>query len=181
MSRLTPILLLVALLLGGCGGGGRETTADSSTEASTAPPTGSRDYVAAGDRICAEMVAEARQMGRRFQEFDNPGLPALTLTTRELIEPALPILERSGARFRALESGSESLELGSYTALYDPIVAVVRDRVEAGREGDATRAHALELQMLELGELQRGLAREAGLKSCDVDFIQAFGVAGAAG
>ena len=48
------------------------------------------------------------------------------------------------------------------------------------KAGDATRAHALELQMLDLSDLQRKLAREAGLETCDVDFIQTFATSGRA-
>ena len=88
------------------------------------------------------------------------------------------MLERSARRLRALEKASDSVSFGSYVSIYEPIVVVVRDRVAAGEAGDATRAHALELQMLDLSELQRQLAVEAGLKTCDVDFIRTFATSG---
>jgi hypothetical protein len=126
------------------------------------------------------MISESRRMGARFGRLPHPAVSALTLTTRELVAPALPILERSAARLRALEAEGDSLAFASYVSLFDPIVAVVRDRVKAGEAGDATRAHALELQMLDLGNLQREFAREAGLDTCDVDFIQTFAAGGRA-
>jgi hypothetical protein len=176
MSRVIPIFLLSVLLLCGCGGESETTPQEASTQSSAA--AGDRAYVAAADRICAGMIAESRRMGARFSRLPNLGLSALSLTTRELVEPALPILERSASRLRALENGANSLALESYVSLYDPIVAVVRDRVKAGEAGDATRAHALELQMLDLSNLQRELAREAGLRTCDVDFIHTFATSG---
>jgi hypothetical protein len=176
MRRSLPIFVLLALLLVGCGGGAEETT-----QSTTAQKGESRSYVAAADRICAGMVADSRRMAVEFSRYPNDeGLPALTVTTRELVEPALPVLERSARRLRALEQGADSVAFASYVTLYDPIVAVVRDRVEAGEAGDATRAHALELQMLDLSGLQRQLAREAGLKACDIDFIHTFATSGGA-
>jgi hypothetical protein len=179
MSRLIPMVVLVALLLGGCGGSSTTTVSESSS-ASSGAESGNRSYVAAADHVCAGMIAESRRMGARFTHQRAGEGDALTLTTRELVEPALPILERSAGRLRALEGRANSLALKSYVALYDPIVAVVRDRVEAGEAGDATRAHALELQMLDLSEIQRQVAREAGLKTCDVDFIHTFATSGRA-
>lgn len=177
MRRSLPIFALLALALVGCGGGGADETAPSTT-----PRRGeSHAYVAPADRVCAGMTADSRRMAAEFARYPNEeGLPALLLTTRQLIEPALPVLERSGRRLRALQKAGGSVAFGSYVALYDPIVAVVRDRVEAGEAGDATRAHALELQMLNLSDLQRQLAREAGLKTCDVDFIHTFATSGGA-
>jgi hypothetical protein len=178
MSRLIPISVLIALLLSGCGGSSETTAQESPAQPRAATEAGSRDYVAAADRICAEMIADSRRMGARFARLSSPGISALALTTRELVEPALPVLERSASRLRALAGKTKNLALESYVSLYDPIVTVVRGRVEAGKAGDATRAHALELQMLDLGELQRKLARDAGLKTCDVDFIQTFAAGG---
>lgn len=175
MRRLLPIFVLLALLFAGCGG-----EADETTQSTTAQKPESRAYVAAADRICAGMIADSRRMAAEFSSYPNDeGLPALTVTTRELVAPALPVLERSGRRLRALQRTSDSVAFGSYVALYDPIVSVVSDRVEAGEAGDSVRAHALELQMLDLSELQRRLAREAGLKTCDVDFIRTFATSGA--
>jgi hypothetical protein len=170
MSRLIPFFVLIALFLCGCGSGS-ETTAGEAQARPHAEAAEKSAYVAAGDRICAGMVV-------RFAHLPDLGLDTLTLTTRELVKPALPILERSASRLRALERRANSLALESYVSLYDPIMAVVRDRVAAGEAGDATRAHALELQLLDLSNLQRSLAREAGLKSCDVDFIHTFATSG---
>src|SRR5215203_2157085 len=180
MRRLALILTFLTLFFCGCGGS-EATPQGAATQPSDSGGAGSRSYVTAADRICAGMVAESRRMAIRFGRLPDRGLNARTLTTRELVEPALPILERSASRMRALANRFDSLALDSYVSLYDPIVVVVRDRADAGEAGDATRAHALELQMLDLSTLQRELAREAGLKSCDVDFIRTFATSGQRG
>jgi hypothetical protein len=171
---------LLALALCGCGGGSDTTAQEAATQPSAASHHSSRAYVSAADRVCADMIAGSRRLAVRFGRLPDSGLSALALTTRGLIEPALPPLERSARKLRALAAKSGSVAFESYVALFDPIIAVVRDRAAAGEAGDATRAHALELQMVDLGNLQRVLAREAGLKTCDVDFIRAFATAGRA-
>lgn len=171
------VLVLFTLALNGCGGGSETTAQDAQAE----PQEGNaQTYVEEADRICVGMVAESRRMAVRFSRLSDPGLSALALTTKELVAPALPILERSAGRMRVLAGRSDILALESYASLYDPIVAVVRERVRAGEAGDEARAHALELQMLDLSALQRKLAREAGLQSCDIDFIHTFATSGQA-
>jgi len=179
VRRSLSILVLLALLVSGCGGSSGTTAQDA--RLTSGSDGGDRSYIAAADRICAGMIAESRRMAVRFARRPDRGLNALALTTRELIEPALPALERSAGRLRSLASRSDSLALQSYVAMYDPILVIVRDRAEAGEAGDATRAHALELQMVDLSNLQRKLAVEAGLKTCDVDFIRTFATSGHAG
>lgn len=179
MRRLLSILVLSGLLVCGCGGSSETASQGAAQHSGT--DRGNRSYIAAADRICAGMIADSRRMAVRFARQPESGMNALTLTTRELIEPALPILERSATRLRTLAARSNSLPLQSYVALYDPILVIVRDRAEAGEAGDATRAHALELQMVDLSNLQRKLAAEAGLKTCDVDFIRTFATSGHAG
>ncbi len=171
MSRAILAAALIAILLVGCGGDA-ETTSPS---AATATPAGADNAASAAqaEQICAEMVAESRRMGARFRRLGEVNVNALTLTTRELVAPALPILERNAGRLRALQPGA-GVEFGSYVALFDPILSVVRKRVEAGEAGDSTRAHRLELVLIDLSNLQRSLAREAGLETCDVDFIRTF-------
>jgi hypothetical protein len=174
------MLALLAFVLFGCGGGSDTTAQNAATQPPDASQPGDRAYVPAADRVCAAMIADSRQLAVRFTRFSEQGLTSLTLTTRGLVEPALPPLERSARRLRTLAAKSDNLAFQSYVALYDPIISVVRDRAAAGEAGDATRAHALELQMLDLSDLQRKLAREAGLKTCDVDFIRTFATAGRA-
>jgi hypothetical protein len=179
MNRVLPIAAAVALLVAGCGGGSEETAPqDAAAQLHPVAESPSDLHVRRADRICAEMVADAHRMGARFRKIPKVEINALTLTTQELVKPALPILEASARRLRALQPDAASLKFDSYVTLFDPIVSIVRNRVEAGEAGDSARAHELELLMVDLANLQRRLAREAGLKTCDVDFIETFSSGG---
>jgi len=120
-------------------------------------------------------------MGVEFSTGSDPTqgtAGALELTTENLIKPAIPIIEGSSRRLRALKPQAQSISFDAYVNFYDPIVALLHERVEAGEVGDPSRAHDLELQLIDLSAVQRRLAREAGLRACDVDFIQAFASGG---
>jgi len=176
--RILVAALLLTLLAAGCGG-----ESGGSGEATTVAeqPPSPRAAVAA-ESICSELVARAGRMGTEFSTEPDPTegtSGALDLTTRKLIKPAIPIVEDAARRLRALRPQADSVRFDSYVNLFDPVTAILRERVEAGEAGDPTRARELELQLIDLSDLQRRLAREAGLEDCDVDFIQAFAGGGA--
>ena len=174
MRRIILATALTALLLGGCGG-----SSDGGSGTDSAPVAGGSDaYAAKADRICAEMIGDSRRMGDSFRRIPKVGVDALALTTQKLVKPAIPILEGSARRLRALEPAAESVEFESYVSLFDPLVALARERALAGEVGDSDRAHRLELLSLDLSLLQRNLAHDAGLKTCDVDFIETFSSGG---
>jgi hypothetical protein len=168
---LTAALLLL-LFIAGCGGDSGGSSSGQSAATNSAVPSAAS--VADGEAICSAMIARASRMGAQFT--DNPDFhsSALTLTTQKLIKPAIPIVERSARQLRALRPEAKSVKFDSFVTLYDPILALLRERVDAGEAGDEARARDLELQLLDLADLQRSLAREAGLNTCDVDFIQTF-------
>jgi hypothetical protein len=173
MRRITLFAVVFALLIGGCG-----DSSDSASEATSGGGSAGGAYVVKADRICAAMIADSRRMGDRFRRLPRVGVDSLTLTTEELVKPAIPILESSARRLRALEPRAESVEFESYVSLFDPIVSLARERAMAGDAGDAARAREVELLSLNLSVLQRNLAREAGLETCDVDFIETLSTAG---
>ncbi len=169
MRRITLVTALLAFFLVGCGGGSDTTESDA-----TGATRSGDAYLAKADRVCAAMIADSRRMGDRFRQVPRVGVDALTLTTRHLVKPAIPLLESNARRLRALEPQADSVEYESYVSLFDPIVSLARERALAGEAGESDRAHRLELLSLQLSLLQRSLARDAGLKTCDVDFIQTF-------
>ncbi|HEU4393580.1 MAG TPA: hypothetical protein VFR04_08105 [Solirubrobacterales bacterium] len=175
MKRAILIAAVVALSLAGCGGGSEPSAPDPQAgSAAERPSTEAADaYLAKADAICHEMVQDSLRMGAKFSE-SPPGGDPLTFTTEELVRPATVILERSARQLRALEPGSGADSFNAYVDLFDPIMSLARNRVRAGEAGDATRAHELELLLVDLSELQRPLAESAGLKACDVDFFQTF-------
>lgn len=171
-------VVALALAFAGCGGGGDETTAPVATaEEEQAPPTqgspSSSAYVKGAEAVCVDMVAAAKRRGLALRSQEEFPSDPLALTTA-LITPAVPILAASARRLRALEDESATPDFEAYVGVYDPILALLRQRVEAGEAGDRERAQELEAQLLDLVALQRQLARAAGLEECDVDFIEAF-------
>lgn len=175
MNRAIILAATVALLLAlaGCGGGGSDATGEWSPNNSS-PERSKGEYVTKADRICSAMAVDARRMGDRFRALTGVKVRAITLTTQRLVKPALPVIERSARRLRALEPEAASIDFESYVSLYDPIASIVRERIRAGEAGDSNGAHKLELILLDLSDIQQRLAREAGLQACDVDFIQVF-------
>jgi hypothetical protein len=168
--------MLLTLVIAGCGGGG--ASSDTTVAAERSP---SAKSVVAAEAICSQLIARAGRMGAEFSSSADPSegtSGALELTTKKLIEPAIPILEGSSRQLRALKPQARSANFDAYVNLFDPILALLHERVEAGEEGDTNRAHELELQLIDLSALQRGLARKAGLKTCDVDYIQTFAAGG---
>lgn len=165
--------LLLSLVIAGCGGGSGEGTASQSAASGQRERAPSARSVADADTICSQMIAKSSRLGAEFSAGSHSNGGALALTT-QLIEPAIPIVEDSSRRLRALKSEAASVKFDAYVNLFDPILALLRERVAAGEAGDPTRAHDLELQLIDISSLQRGLARQAGLKTCDVDFIQTF-------
>jgi hypothetical protein len=171
-KMLTGALFLI-LFVPGCGGGSGEGASSQATVAVDAAAP-SAAAVADGEAICAAMIARSSRMGAQFSANPDLDADALTLTTQKLIKPAVSIVESSASQLRALRPEANSVDFDSYVSLFDPIIALLRERVVAGEAGDRDRARDLELQLLDLVELQRGLARQAGLNTCDVDFIQTF-------
>ena len=172
---LTAVALTLALA--GCGGGDDEATTTAptgqqkGTQTQQDPPSAA--YVKRAEAVCVEMVAEAKRLGLAFRRRDEfPSDPLQTTTS--LIAPAIPVLATSARRLRALEGASGNPDFEAYVGVYDPILALLRQRVEAGEAGDRERAQDLESQLLDMVALQRRLARTAGLGQCDVDFIEAF-------
>lgn len=177
MRKQALALMLVTLALAGCGGGDEATTsAVTATEAEVPrgqDPSSSFAYVKPAEAVCAEMVAEAKRLGMATQkkkEFPSDPLR----TTTQLIAPSIPVVAASARRLRALQDRSATPDFEAYVKVYDPILALLRQRIAAGEAGERQRAKDLELQLLDLITLQRQLARTAGVDGCDVDLIQAF-------
>jgi hypothetical protein len=181
-KALALTVLALVLAFAGCGGGDDETTTaappvqrEGTSQKQDPPPSSA--YVERAEAVCADMVAEAKRLGRAFQEREEfPSDPLQTTT--QLIAPAIPLLTTSASRLRALEDESGDPDFEAYVGVYDPILALLRQRVEAGKDGDREQAQDLDSQLLDMVALQRQLAAATGLDACDVDFIEAFATPG---
>jgi len=177
-QALALTVVALALAVAGCGGGDDETTTVAPTaQREEAPqkqdPSSSSAYVKRAEAVCTDMVAAAKRRGLAFRNQEEFPSDPLKLTT-SLISPAIPILMSSAKRLRALEDESADPDFEAYVGVYDPILALLRQRVEAGEDGDRERAQDLDSQLLDMVALQRQLAKAAELDACDVDFIEAF-------
>lgn len=179
MKRLVPafVALLVVLAMVGCGSGGSDGGTSVDSTAAAAPSTALAARQAREvEAVCTRMAAEAGRLGRKVLASTDTGEYASTLefTTEALIAPALPVVEARAAELRAIRGAAAEPQLSAYVNLFDPILALLEDRLQAGRQGDSEEAHELELQLIDLGQIQHALAGQAGLKGCDVDLVGAF-------
>jgi hypothetical protein len=170
MKRVRAGLVALALLVlvasvAGCGGGS-ETEA-TSTKADPA-------IVAKADANCRQLRRKVVKLARNaFSGAPDPGV-----VTARLVRPTLVVLESFAHRQQQLARSSENPELQLYARLFDPIVVLAHQRVQAGQEYTAgvaeasTVARGYENLMSSVAEEQREAARRAGLEACSIDFIR---------
>jgi len=170
---LASAALIAVLVLAGCGsGGGASTTATGAAPPAAVATRQAREV----ESVCKRMTAEAGRLGSKVLATTDVGEYESTLefTTEALIVPALPVVEARAAELRAIRGAAAEPKLSAFVNLFDPILALLQDRVQAGRQGESEEAHQLELQLIDLGQIQHALAEEAGLKGCEVDLVGAF-------
>jgi hypothetical protein len=173
-------LLATAAALGGCGGSGTTSTSSAATD-STALSSGRPEsaaeragYVKRAEAICARSVREARTLRRSLPTVISHSSSAEEGITNGFVKPGIGILSRESARLRMLKPKPTSGALGSYLGLFEPILALARQRLQTGKIMDAERGHALELLIDGLASEQSTLAKRLGLKACSVGFVEAL-------
>jgi hypothetical protein len=162
---LIVVALTGAVALAGCGGGG-----DSTGSATTATKPTAPEVVAKADAICRQISRELRAIGRRAAY--STATNGLELTTIYMIRPTIPVLARAGRRLEAMKKAAGNSSYDLFVDLFDPALVLAEKRLAAGRRGDQASSDGLEEQLTNLGETQRGAARDAGLHDCAVDFQQ---------
>jgi hypothetical protein len=172
MKRLRAGLAALALLtliasISGCGGSG-----DDETEAT--PAKADPAIVAKADANCRQLRREAVKLARNaFSGAPDPGV----VTTR-LVRPSLAVLESFARRQQRLARSSQNSEFQLYARLFEPIIVLAHQRVQAGLQYAAgvteasTVARGYEDLMSTVAEEQREAARRAGLEACSIDFIR---------
>jgi hypothetical protein len=172
MKRTAVALIVAAFLLAGCGSGGGSS--GESTAASVSPAAAKRQKKEA-NAICTRMVTEAHRLGTKALAIDTTRYEStIEFTTEALIAPAVPVIERSARELREVRGEGGEPHLDAYVAIFDPILSLLEERIHAGRQGDTEEAHQIETQLIELGQVQEALAKEAGLPACEVSLVGAF-------
>jgi 4-amino-4-deoxy-L-arabinose transferase-like glycosyltransferase len=162
----TAASVVVVVALAGCGGGNDDTHTPTTVTAPNGPEK--QRYIARADAVCKHGIAEARALGRNFV---NPGGSALQVFTERLVRPGIPILERFAARLRAIQPRPQDTNLETYLGLFDPGIALLKQRLRAGERDQLEESQNLELLLVSLGDEQRELGRRFGFRACNVDFL----------
>lgn len=169
--RRTTVLLIASLLVTGCGGGESGSDHEQAQEATQSELPAS--VAARANANCRVFLRETERIGR--DAFKGvPPTTILELATERLVKPSIPLLEQMGDRQQSLESRANDPAFDLYANLYDPIVAIARERLKAGQAADPIRSKNLEKLLTNLGLEQRQAAREAGLRDCNLDFQHAL-------
>lgn len=171
-------LLLTTVALGGCGGSGAAST--SSMESATPSPDRHESaveraiYVKRAEVICAQSVREARALRRNLPAVISHAPTAEQGITNGLVKPGIEALARQSAHLRSLKPRPTSGTLESYLGLFEPILALARQRLQTGEARDPERGHTLELLIDGLTSEQSTFAKQFGLKVCSVGFTEAL-------
>ncbi len=161
------LITLLALIAAISGCGGSDETEATSAEAAPA-------IVAKADANCRQLRREVVKLAHNaFSGAPDPGV-----VTVRLVRPTLVVLESFARRQQQLARSSGNPELQLYARLFEPIVVLAHQRVQAGRQYTAgaaeasTVARGYENLMSTVAEEQREAARRAGLEACSIDFIR---------
>ena len=174
-SRGLVLLLLFMFLLTGCGSSDGPAAKESAAGAEKELPAKADAALAArSEAICKDTQREIKKLGRGLAQRISAasGLDAIG---EALVAPGIRILTRESSRLARLEEPSNPPRFQTYTGLFDPIIELSQQRLDAGRAGELSRGRDLELLIAGLTEKQAAVARELGLSACGVDFTQALG------
>jgi hypothetical protein len=176
-------VLAVAVILGGCGSSDSgETEAATETTSSTSRNAHSgvdpARYSKRAEGICARGVRETHTLGRRLAEVVSNSATPEAAITNGVVKPGIEILEREGNSLRSLGQPPDSRTWQVFVGLYDPIVELARQRLQATAAGEPERARGIEQMIGRLEGERSAAARQLGLDSCGVQFSRALGGSG---
>jgi hypothetical protein len=185
-ARLAALLiaLTTALAFSGCGGANdsdnSSATATAPTPSATAATPGLDEaaYVRRAEAICRRSVAKTQALGRRLPEIVSSAPSPQQGITNGVVGPGIVILGEEAAALRKLGPPPASPALETYLGLFDPILELARQRLQAGIAEDPERARQLELMIADLGNEQSGASKRFGLRACSIEFNTALGGSG---
>ncbi len=129
------------------------------------------------EAICRRATSEAEpliaNLGRTVRQSGSPDQGI----DRGLVRPGIRILEREDAALAKLNPTPESAVFSAYVGLFEPVLSLAHQRLEAGESLDYGTAHELEILIGSLTGEQTKLAASIGLVGCETDFFKALGTA----
>jgi hypothetical protein len=178
--RLALITMIAALALTGLGscGSGDDASNKRGGGARVQPERVPGAVVASANRNCRQMLRKVKQVGRAAMRASYSN--TLELATEGFAKPGLRLMRWLAKRQQALEHTAANARFNVYADLFDPIIVLAKQALSAGRANDRARSEQLRDLLTGLGEDQREAAHVAGLRNCDVDFLDAL-VRGATG
>jgi hypothetical protein len=182
--RLSALLISVVIAtaaFSGCGDASDSGSTARSPDQSDAVAEAAGDvkrYIARAEPICRQSIGEIEQLAASFSQVAAGSGSFGGTIANGLVRPGIAILERKAARLRAIQSAPQSADLHAYLGLFDPIVELSRQLLQASEANDASRSHELELMIAGLGHEQSTAGRNFGFKGCAVGFTEALGGTG---
>jgi hypothetical protein len=168
MAAVTAAILGLALTASSCGGGDGGGEASRTALKPTPAPLPERVVVRA-DRNCRWMLRSVERVGERAGHTEYRS--GLELTTEGIAKPGLALMRHLAKKQGTLQAAAADPRFDAYVELFDPIIVLGEQRLEAGQAGDEDRAKQLQELLTGLGAEQREAAAGAGLKACDLDFL----------
>lgn len=175
------LIALVGLVSVPAGCGNSEVPSPSTTDTTSREaqrPASSADrarYVERAEAICRKALGETHALGHELSKvLSNADSPQKGITNG-LVRPGTEILSHEAAELRSLKPTPNSRALETYLGLFEPIVELARQRLEAGDAEELEQARTLELMIATLEDEQSAAARQFGFHACGVGFTRALG------
>jgi hypothetical protein len=167
---LVTIALSVTLIASSCGGSDGGAGNDvSQTESAPAAHAIPARIVSQADRNCRWMLRSVKHVAGSVDLADYTS--GLQLTTEAFAKPGIKLVKGLEKRQNALRTAAADPRFDAYVELFDPIVVLGEQRLEAGLDNDRARSEYLQDLLTDLGKEQGEAAARAGLRACDVDFL----------
>ena len=174
--------LAATTLLIGCGssGNGNSGTAADSTGAAT-HPAGARvalpRFVERAEKICVQGKRETQALGVRLSQVLSHSSPQDAITNA-LVKPGIGILNRERTSLKDLGPAPDSRTVEIFLGLFDPIIELAHQRLQATASDEPDQARSLEVMIARLEDERSAAARRLGLDACGVPFSRALRGAG---
>lgn len=136
------------------------------------PSAASRQALARADANCRQMLRAVRHVAKGV--LSSGYTNTLELTTEGFAKPGIRLVKREARRQQALQAAAADPRFSLYAELFDPIIVLAEQRLQAGQAREIARAQLLQDLLTSLGAEQRQAARSAGLRACNVDFLEAM-------
>lgn len=165
-------------MLIGCGGSSSPSSPSASSIGQNEHPlplaVSRTHYIERAETICKRGLRETRVVGSELAERIAEAPTPEAGIDIGLVKPGIEILDREATSLRSLEPRPRSSDLEVFLGLYDPIIALARERLNAGLADERERAHNIELLVAALSDEQSAVASRFGFRACAVGFTRAL-------